>query len=166
MLHTSNLHFLMFSEEIPTCFAKAMIMMKKRKKWKTLDQRSHTHPVTCVFSDENHVIGVPEANGAIVRGADTQVSLSSELAKGETRNHILVARKLTWTLRNEGYHYGPKLFMPTTMTFVRYQHFSGMFYLLPILINTALAKVWNGSLVKWEINILKGCWIILNYHWT
>lgn len=51
--------------------------------------------MTCVFSDENLFVGVPEANGAIAGGADAQVALSSEPAEGKARHHIFVARELT-----------------------------------------------------------------------
>lgn len=37
--------------------------------------------MACMFSDENLVVGVPEANSAIVAGTDTQVALSSKLAE-------------------------------------------------------------------------------------
>lgn len=68
---------------------------KKRKRKQEWNWQSPTHPVTCVFSDENLVVGIPEANSAIVGGADTQVALSSELAEGKARHHVFVARELT-----------------------------------------------------------------------
>lgn len=73
----------------------ARMLKKKKKKGMEWNWKSRTHPMTCVFSDENLVVGVPEANCAIVGGADTQVALSSELAEGKARHHVFVACELT-----------------------------------------------------------------------
>lgn len=105
-LHLLNLFFVdvflfylpLPQQGTPTCFAKALILLRyilKKKKKREWNWNNPTHPVTCVFSDENLVVGVPEANGAIVGGADTQVALSSELAEGKARHHVFVARELT-----------------------------------------------------------------------